>query len=114
MRPFSLRRLDADKTDANEAATTCTTEQIRQYLIKSAFYRDQDISRLKVDDVRYARSGRGLSGLDSRDKEPMLRITIQEVVTRSTAIEYPRDELRPSTQVLQFGQSLKDPARMRL
>ncbi|EXL39550.1 hypothetical protein FOCG_17840 [Fusarium oxysporum f. sp. radicis-lycopersici 26381] len=78
------KTFDTDKADANEAATVCTSGQTRQHLLKSAC---QDNSRLKVDDVRYARLGRGLLRIDSRDTEPILRIMILEVVTRSTAIK---------------------------
>ncbi|EGU71698.1 hypothetical protein FOXB_17792 [Fusarium oxysporum f. sp. conglutinans Fo5176] len=36
------KTFDADKADANEAATACTSGQIRQHLLKSACYRYQD------------------------------------------------------------------------
>ncbi|KAJ0127834.1 Uncharacterized protein HZ326_29059 [Fusarium oxysporum f. sp. albedinis] len=50
------KTFDADKGDPNEAATACTSGQIRQNLLKSACHRDQDNSRLKVDDAQYASS----------------------------------------------------------
>ncbi|KAM5361481.1 hypothetical protein ACJA88_014446 [Fusarium oxysporum] len=91
------KTFDTDKADANEAATACTSGQTRQHLLKSAC---QDNSRLKVDDPRH--------GTDTANHDPGSGHAVNGDKEDS------RDELRPSTQALQFGLSLKRSVRMRL